>query len=395
MKTPTFKIFVRYDAQKIDGSYPLYLQLIINRKAKRYSLNISIPKPEKYWNQEKHQIKKIPEWTAYEVNQTNILIESYYNKASTIIHNHLLSQKPLTFIEFSRQFSGVQYNQKSFYDVAAKENKYLLDTLGSKETYRTNSTFISKLKQFKAELYFYEIDTDFLQRLFIYMKNELGNNENTTYKTISYIKAICNKAIKQGIIHDNPVTGFPIKKIVGNRQPLTLDELKKMEALFNEDLKPGLHNVLTYFVFACYTGIRYGDVSRLKHNDIVERVVDGKRVKVLQIVMGKTKDPLELPLTKKALNLIPEGLQNQTLFRVFSDQVTNRHLKKLAEMAEIEKNISFHCSRNTFITIGLDIGINYGIMPKLSGHKNMATFTAYYKPPVQTKLKEMMKFDEI
>ena len=395
MKKLSFKIYVRTDAQKVDETFPLYLQLIINRKVKQYSLNISIPKPEKYWDQEKHQIKRIPGWTAYEVDQTNILIENYYKKAYTIIHDHLISQKPLTFGEFSRLFSGQLYDQKSFYDFAEKENKYLMDTLGSKETYKTNSTFITKLKQFKEKLNFYEIDTDFLQGLLVYMRSELGNNENTTYKTISYIKAICNKAITQRIIKENPVKGFPIKRIIGNRQPLTLDELKRMEALFEKDLKPGLRNVLTYFVFACYTGIRYGDITKLKQKDIVERVVDGERIKVIQIIMGKTKDPLELPLTKKAISLIPDGLSNQKLFRVFTGQVTNRHLKTLVKMAEIEKSISFHCSRNTFITVGLDIGINYGIMPKLSGHKNMATFAAYYKPPVQAKLKEMMKFDEI
>ena len=395
MKTPTFKIFVRTDAQKVDETYPLYLQLIINRKTKRYSLNISIPEPEKYWNQGKLQIRKIPGWSANKVNKANILINKYYNRADDIILDHIFNQKPLTFSEFFRQFTGDQYDQKSFYDFATKENNYLLRILGSKETFKTNNTFISKLKKFKQELFFYEIDTDYLQRLFVYMKDELGNNDNTTYKTISYIKAICNKAIKQKIINDNPVKGFPIKRIVGNRQALTLNELKRMEALFDKDLKPGLHNVLTYFIFACYTGIRYGDITKLKHRDIVERVVDGERIKVIQIIMGKTKDPLELPLTKKALSLIPDGLTNQKLFRAFTGQVTNRHLKALVKMAKIEKNISFHCSRNTFITIGLDIGINYGIMPKLSGHKNMATFAAYYKPPVQTKLKEMMKFDEI
>jgi len=116
---------------------------------------------------------------------------------------------------------------------------------------------------------------------------------------------------------------------------------------------------------------------------------------MIQIVMGKTKDPLELPLTKKPLSLIGSGLENQRISRVNTNHVTYRHLKSLVKLAGIEKNISFHCSRNTFITIGLDLGINYGIMPKLSGHRSMASFWSYYKPPVQTKVQEISKFNEI
>jgi integrase len=395
MKTASFRIFVRSDFEKVDGTFPIYLRVIINRVVKNYTLGISIPNPEKYWNEKHHMIRKIPSWSAEDVNKANLEISDFFNRASTLIHECKLGQRRLSFEEFREHVFGQQYDKLSFYDFAEKENKLLLEETKSSETFRTNTTFISKLKKFKSELYFSEIDLDFLRRLSHYMKEELKNNENTMFKTISYIKAICNKAKTKKIIKENPVNGFKIKRIVGNRVPLSIDELKKLENLLDKEMAHGLKNVLQYFIFACYTGIRYGDIKKLRFKDIVERIVDNERIKVIQIIMGKTKDPLELPLTNKPLSLIGKGLEYQPVFRVFSDQVTNRHLKVLMTKAGIDKKISFHCSRNTFITISLDIGINYGIMPKLSGHKSMASFWAYYKPPVQTKLREILKFNEI
>ena len=68
--------------------------------------------------------------------------------------------------------------------------------------------------------------------------------------------------------------------------------------------------------------------------------------------MIKTKEPVYIPLIMKAKDLIPgKGFANQNVFKVLTDQPTNRYLKEIMKTAGIQKKISFHCARHTFATV--------------------------------------------
>jgi integrase/recombinase XerD len=110
--------------------------------------------------------------------------------------------------------------------------------------------------------------------------------------------------------------------------------------------------------------------------------------------MHKTKDELELPLNKKAIQLIPpKTFDEDRLFPVYTNQPMNRYLQKAADLAQIPKNISFHCSRHTFATMLLSKGADITTVSKLLGHQSLKTTMIYAKILPQTKRKAVDLLD--
>lgn len=68
-------------------------------------------------------------------------------------------------------------------------------------------------------------------------------------------------------------------------------------------------------------------------------------------------------------------------FKTKSSQTAfyNRHLKILAEKAEIDKPVTSHTARHTFATRALNKGIGIELVSKLLGHTNIKTTQVYTK----------------
>ena len=82
-----------------------------------------------------------------------------------------------------------------------------------------------------------------------------------------------------------------------------------------------LKHVMRYFLFSCYTGLRYSDLKALTYSKVIEG-------RYIQIRMQKTGEPLRLDLPKKAIMLLGKGLPNESIFQVTCSQATNRDLKE-------------------------------------------------------------------
>ena len=62
-----------------------------------------------------------------------------------------------------------------------------------------------------------------------------------------------------------------------------------------------------------------------------------------------------------------------------SNAIINKHLKEWVKAGNIEKKITFHCSRHTFATMMLTLGADLYTTSKLLGHTNVATTQIYSK----------------
>ena len=65
-------------------------------------------------------------------------------------------------------------------------------------TFSTHQTVINKLKEYNSVLTFDDIDRDWLDRYFCYLKKDLDNNDNTAYKNMSILKKYIRAAYKEG-----------------------------------------------------------------------------------------------------------------------------------------------------------------------------------------------------
>jgi site-specific recombinase XerD len=378
----SFKIFLRSDFQRKDGLFPIYLRVIIDRKKKDYSLNMAVPVD--LWDADHDKVKKS---LRYKSEDLNDILSKTRVKVGKILLDARFSEKRLTLEAFDRLYSQKTLDYTSFYAYALdfiKQHRHKF----SSDTCRTYTSQVTKLKKFKAELRFADLNIDFLKQYDVYMISELKNKTNTHYKSMAFIKTVWFQATRDGLVQENIFKDFPLQKKPGNRSFLDMDELKKLEAqLVSTTIKGYQLNVLKYFLFACYTGLRFLDIKNLRHKNLIEG-------DMLEIEMHKTKDVVRIPLIERAKRLIEPGFENQEVFRVATNQVTNRYLKEVIKLAKIKKTISFHCARHTFATCSIDLGMPLEVISKLLGHKDLKTTQIYAKILDSVKIKEMGKWNE-
>ncbi len=105
------------------------------------------------------------------------------------------------------------------------------------------------------------------------------------------------------------------------------------------------------FLFCCFTGLRYSDVSALTWKNIKQ--ANGGLVVSIQ-AMQKTGQQVTIPLNQSALNWLPDRNDckpGQKVFDMICLSACNKCLKKMASAAGIEKNVSFHTARHIYFTL--------------------------------------------
>lgn len=144
------------------------------------------------------------------------------------------------------------------------------------------------------------------------------------------------------------------------------------------------------FVFCCYSGLAFEEMSTLKKQNIVEGF-DGR--KWIHIYRKKTKKNLTIPLLRRAENVLKkyEG-KYETLLPVISNQNFNSFLKEIADILDIKKRITHHTARKTFATtVLLYNDIPMETVSELLGHSNMKVTQGHYAKVVQKKISKEMK----
>lgn len=82
---------------------------------------------------------------------------------------------------------------------------------------------------------------------------------------------------------DNPFEKLKFSQNIVDRDYLNLSELNIIENLYYKDiLSAKQKNVLQYFLFVCYTGLRYTDIKNLKYKDLKNRFIDDKATKFIK-----------------------------------------------------------------------------------------------------------------
>ena len=95
----------------------------------------------------------------------------------------------------------------------------------------------------------------------------------------------------------------------------------------------------------------------------------------------KTKTPVNVPLLDIPRKLVAKykgKTKDGKLLPVLSNQKMNAYLKEIAEVCEIDKNITFHLARHTFATtVTLSQGVPIESVSKMLGHTNIQTTQIY------------------
>ena len=336
---------------------------------------------------EKEEVKKTDPQHYYKNN----LIQKSLNKANKIKYDYAIEEKILSLAEFDKVFRNDNYGSKSFYDyieylIVKRENELSPDTL---DHYRKQ---LSKLRKFRPNLTFSEVNDDFISAYRTYMMKNLKNKEITWNKGLEFIKRICNIAYKEKKINENPVRNLEIKRLKGDTLHLSLQELKQLHVAYQTGSLPkGQMNVLRYFLFACYTGMRYKDVYDLRFTNL-KTVNDAV---YLDFKQHKTNKLSFIPVIDQAKELIPLiHFDQQKVFMVFANQYTNKVLKKIMSEVKISKRITFHSARHTCSNALFELGIDSEVRCQIIGDTPEVISKHYTSENLNMKLAALTKYSQ-
>jgi integrase len=442
----TICTFLRVDqAHKSEGKAGIYLRFSQDRKKKDISLkkylfprkSITNEAIEELSNEERLKLynwdeskERLTKGEAH-YEQINFFLTNERSRAVKIITRYQAQEEELTPELFVKEFKGKKGVNKNAFDYFQAELKSRKKDY-SAETYRTYGSILTKLRDYKPGLYLKDINHKFLMDYKAYMlrsKEEggKGNDEYTANNNLKVIKTFVNfaRAKKDIPATMKPFAEIKIKKRKGRSRRHFLDqfELEANEELFEnyvpldkpiQDLSPeewnereeaklltpAQHNVMRYFLFSCYTGLRFQDVKDLDYTHIQKRLVrQGNSARFLEkyyieIDMHKTGFPVMIPLLNKALALIDVNKKEGRVFKVISNQRTNEHLAKIMPLAGVSKKITFHCSRHTFATVGLVYGIPQVVIQEILGHQEAETTEIYTHMVDDFLFNQMDKLEE-
>lgn len=216
----------------------------------------------------------------------------------------------------------------------------------------------------------------------------------TQYELLNALSIVLNEAVRAELIDKNPTcllnASERIRKPESTRGYLTPEEVRRLIDVSASHIKAA--NDVAAFLFCCFCGLRYSDVTALKWSNIIE---DGGE-KEIMLTMKKTQRPVAVPLSRQACALLPQkGSSDDSVFSFPSYVTTLLRLKKTADAAGIGKKLTFHISRHTFATMMLTAGADLYTISKLVGHADIRTTQIYSKVVDQKKREAMALLDRL
>lgn len=198
---------------------------------------------------------------------------------------------------------------------------------------------------------------------------------STQNQRFNQFAVVLNDAVDNELIASAPSKGVKAPdKGKEEMVYLTLDEIYQMRDWEKRGtVKPMLYRG---FLFACFTGLRGGDISTLKWKHIVEE----NGITMINLITKKKKIQIRFKLPQQAIDALPERKSKDD--NVFTNlrytAHTNQQLKMWALQCGILKKITSHTARHSFAVHQLKNGTTMYHLSKLLGHSSSVTTERHY-----------------
>ena len=355
----TYKVKIKKDHIRIDGTCSIFIQCFLNSVQKRIPVNISV-KPKDF-DEVKQRVKSTHKY----YKDYNIMIEKKLTEIHEIELNYRLTGGNLTIeklnIELNNPSSWICFIK--FWDEELERQKALL----KKGTYRQQKSSLEKLRKYKEHLYFYEIDKKQIEDIRIFLKVKMKNEDNTISTFFKNFKKYLNVAFDRGI--KVPLKSSDIKRpnFKSHRTFLMPEEINTLYKYWNSEFINETHkNILSKFLFSCFTGLRISDIKNIEADNII-----GDHLVFISEKTGKLQ---RIQMNESAKKFIGE---QKPFNSNYSDEHTNRTLKDICKICGIKKRVTYHVSRHTFATNFIISGGNVTVLQKLLGHSKIEDTMIY------------------
>ncbi|MCD8417967.1 tyrosine-type recombinase/integrase [Tenacibaculum finnmarkense genomovar finnmarkense] len=312
---------------------------------------------------------------------------------------------------FNKEFKKGFSNVGDFFSVY---DEFVADKTDLKQwspaTIKRYKNIKNMLKDFeqkkKYKLTFSKINNEFHKKLTVYCMDDLNHINNTYARNLGLIKTFLYWSLENKKTMNEEFKKFKkVEKVITNQVALTLEDLQKLLEYNFESKK--LERVRDIFVFACVTGMRFGELSSVSKSTVNNDSI------ILKEEKDETKQVREIPLNSISriilekynykLPLITNQKQNDYIKEVFKEldydfqvqKVTTKGKENIKEDMPFYDRVSSHTARRTFITMMKRQGKSDKLIASVTGHRDMKTLNSYYQVSTEEKkeaIEEVFKF---
>jgi integrase len=248
------------------------------------------------------------------------------------------------------------------------------DTCAAKTTYRNYRSALKHLRDFTGgKLQMRGVRKELCRQFRDYLLEKCAKS-NTAAMYWKCFRVVVREARATGRIGGDPLEGIRSPRGESGERPfLTIEEVRALASAKCTHVRTTRHEeVRRAFLFACFTGLRFGDVR-----DLTWAQIDARAITVR---MEKTNDVVVVPLSDQVREILgARGKRDERVFGISTQGATYRHLERWAAAAGIEKKIGFHTARHTFATLALSADVDVLTVSKLLGHRDLRQTQIYAK----------------
>ena len=386
---------VRSSKAAKNGLLPIYQRITIN--SERIELSTSRFVEKSKWNTSAGKMKGNLEEARLINSHLDLLKIKIYETEKHFLNNNL----EINAQTFKNKLLGVEEKQRKLISIFEQHNKRMEELIGKEfsiNTFKKYETTLSHTREFLKHQYsindisITQVNIAFLNDFDFYLRTIKNCNNNSTVKYMRNFGKIVKQCYVNGWIEKDPYLNYKGKVKEVERVFLSQENI---ETLINKDINiQRLDLVRDMFLFSCFSGLAYIDVFNLKKSNIVIGIDGDKWISThRQKTGGASKIPI-LPVTQMIIEKYenhPQSINQDKLLPILSNQKMNAYLKELADICNIDKELTYHIARHTFATtVTLTNGVPIESVSKMLGHKNLRT-TQHYAKVLDRKVSDDMQ----
>lgn len=328
-----------------------------------------------------------------EAADKNLIIENIHSRINSVFVKYRLRNRKLTRESFLRSYNRPD-DYDTFFEFVEAYRKGGADRMIELSTKKVHDTVMKKLQLRNPTLHFDDIDEDYLNQVYAWLRKDLQNNENTAYKNMATLKKFVRAAWKAGYMDQNPFDNWSIKRGKASYVYLAEDELERLLNAYRNghfDLK--YHRALELFLFMCFSSLHISDARALKLEQFTSDTFTYFRVK------NRTRkpEPVMVPVSRTLQSIINNVIGARKKGPIFdnlpADQTLNHYLKQIAKELGIQKEITLKSGRHTFATFFLRKTKDLTALKEILGHSDLRETLIYAHVLDESKKEGIACFD--
>lgn len=371
----------------------------------RIDLYTGIALTPKQWNSERQRVKQGCVVNGYSYNTLNETLD----KQEQFVRDYF-AQAATRSVEPSLQDLKSRFNKKfkigqearaeeffaAFEQFRAQQEKA---RAWKKDMVDVFERLQKSVEAFKPDMKFSDLSVKTMDAFMTHLSKTMYND--TIIKNLSYFRQFIVWAQKRNYpIHEEYFTFEPrlqtAKKQVRFLTREELDTIYDLDLTYDEQLE----RTRDFFVFQCYTALRYSDLKQLKHDNIHKR---SNGDYYIDIVTEKDEDRVSYKLASRAVEIYKKYknmlLDDDLVFPVLTNQKYNAHLKDLGKAAKLQgewidyeyrldkqeivrtpkEDLSTHTARRTFVSLAHASGSTLDEIAMITSHSDVTKMKPYLK----------------